>query len=299
MEYVPNGNLRDYLASQQEISWETRYQIARDISIGLNHLHEGNILHRDLKSYNVVLDAQFNAKLCDFGFATIKDEGARSESSGVKGTPQWMAPELFDTEQKDYRPTKESDIYSLGMVLWEIATREMPYGKKAPMLVIATVLKGELAWKKLSDDCPQAFAALIKACCDETPSKRPDAKEVVSKLDVMWREEQEKNTQTKESKKPNNSTSSSSSSNSSKTPASGIDSVVMMNHSGGFGIPASKQFPAGGIVPSEVSVGLVSSSYSALHPKPTHPTASHTTTFSPSSSSHEAEVPRSNNVAHY
>jgi tRNA A-37 threonylcarbamoyl transferase component Bud32 len=188
MEYLPNGNLNQYLHNSQPISWEIRYRLARDIAVGLTHLHEAEVLHRDLKSFNILLDSQYRAKVADFGFASIKTEVSSSSKSGIKGTSEWIAPELLDRKRQDRSPTKAADIYSLGMVLWEIATRQKPYGKQPSLIILGLVMSGERAWKAIPDDCPQAFAALIKACCDEDPAKRPTANAVAGQLHTLWQE---------------------------------------------------------------------------------------------------------------
>ena len=133
MELMPKGSLYDLLHSNQELPWAIRYQIALDAAWGLKDLHEYKILHRDLKSLNILLDDRLRAKLADFGLAKVKNETS-SQSSVAKGTVLWMAPELFDDEPK---MTTASDIYSFGMVLWELLTRKLPYTKANNQMVAA------------------------------------------------------------------------------------------------------------------------------------------------------------------
>lgn len=190
MEYMPQGNLYQYLNNKSvEISWERRYFIGHGMTVGLMHLHANGILHRDLKSANVLLDASFTPKLADFGMAKIKSESASSKS-GIKGTPAWMAPELLDfKDDSEHEPTEQSDIFSLGMILWELATRETPYGKKPPMQVLALIMGGLRAYKNLPPDCPAAFNLLIQTCCHEIPSQRPTAEKMAGQLYSLWQEE--------------------------------------------------------------------------------------------------------------
>jgi serine/threonine protein kinase len=122
MELLSGGTLYEYLHSSEDISWESRAQIGFDIISGLAYLHSQKILHRDLKSQNVLLSEHRRAKLCDFGFAKVKQE-VSTQSSGEghgKGTTRWMAPELFKRKAAAvYSPA--SDMYSFGVVLWELA----------------------------------------------------------------------------------------------------------------------------------------------------------------------------------
>ena len=99
MELMPQGSLYDLLQSGQDLPWQTRYQIAADSAQGLSDLHERKILHRDLKSLNILL-RNGRAKLADFGLAKVKHETGSQSSMTAKGTVLWMAPELFDDEPK-------------------------------------------------------------------------------------------------------------------------------------------------------------------------------------------------------
>jgi serine/threonine protein kinase len=138
-----------------------------------------NILHRDLKSLNVLLDDRYRAKLCDFGLAKVKTETSSSTKNEVAGTLAWMAPELF---KRKAIYTKKADIYSYGMVLWEIAARQLPYqdanGNQA--LISKWVSEGER--EEIPDDTPPKLASLIKFCWEAEPDKRPSAEQVVIEL---------------------------------------------------------------------------------------------------------------------
>lgn len=128
MELMPEGTLGDLIRSGCDISWQQRYTIAGDITAGLKHLHGNGIVHRDLKSLNVLLRKEgdtFCAKLTDFGLASVKDlTKSTTKVEGSMGTPAWMAPEIFIVPPKY---SKKSDIYAYGMVMWEIGAKSMPY----------------------------------------------------------------------------------------------------------------------------------------------------------------------------
>ncbi|KAF8032054.1 hypothetical protein BT93_D1074 [Corymbia citriodora subsp. variegata] len=120
-EFMSNGSLDFHLFKDKvPLTWEKRYSIAQGIALGLKYLHEDLkqcIVHRDIKSSNILLDAQFEAKLGDFGLARIIDHAKGSQTTLVAGTTGYLAPECIYTG----RASKESDVYSFGVVLLEIA----------------------------------------------------------------------------------------------------------------------------------------------------------------------------------
>ncbi|XP_021801930.1 L-type lectin-domain containing receptor kinase IX.1-like [Prunus avium] len=120
-EFMPNGSLDAHLFKEQSfLTWDARYKIALGLASGLLYLHEGweqCVLHRDIKSSNVMLDSNFNAKLGDFGLARLVDHGQEPETTALAGTMGYMAPDYLNTG----KASKESDVYSLGVVALEIA----------------------------------------------------------------------------------------------------------------------------------------------------------------------------------
>ena len=177
MELMPKGSLYQLLHNGQELPWSIRFQIALDAAWGLKDLHGYSILHRDLKSLNILLDDRLRARLADFGLAKVKQETS-SQSTMAKGTVLWMAPELF---KRRAEITAAADIWSLGMVLWELASREIPFKDAQNQLQAATWIKdGEK--EEIPGDCPAELKAIIESCWDLTPAKRPTAIQVVDRL---------------------------------------------------------------------------------------------------------------------
>ncbi|CAL1383247.1 unnamed protein product [Linum trigynum] len=128
-EYMENGSLDSHLFSkgpgQQPLTWEIRFRIAKDLGLGLIHLHGGRtacVLHRDIKPANVLLDSDFTAKLSDFGLARVVGHNDPSQSL-YYGTHGYLAPECLQTRKS----TKRSDIYSFGVVVLQIVSGKPAY----------------------------------------------------------------------------------------------------------------------------------------------------------------------------
>lgn len=179
MEHMPNGSLFDVLKDKkQPLDWAIRIRIAIEIASGVAFLHQEHIIHRDIKSLNVLLDRSYGAKLADFGLAKVKIE-TKSHIMTTKagGTIAWMAPELF-RRQAVY--SQKSDIYSLGITFWELAARKVPYSGEVQEAISTFVRDGER--EDIPKDCPPKLASLITACWAGPADKRPDADSVVTYL---------------------------------------------------------------------------------------------------------------------
>jgi len=181
MEYLEKGSLYHILKDTKEIlPWNPiRWKIAIDITHGLNYLHSKEILHRDLKSPNVLIDNEYRAKICDFGLAKIKLESSSTStiSKNKLGTTRWRAPELCIRKTA---PNKISDIYSLGMILWEISSRQIPFADALDESIVVTFLKdGEK--EDIPKDCPKQYRPIIEYCWNEAV-QRPSAEQLVEIL---------------------------------------------------------------------------------------------------------------------
>ncbi|POM71823.1 Protein kinase [Phytophthora palmivora] len=187
-EYVALGDLAHFLAQpdSKHLTWkEDKLPIAADISNALVYLHSLSpiVLHRDLKSLNVLLTEDLQAKVSDFGLSreTSFDE---TMTSGV-GTLLWTAPEVLRGE----RYSEKADIYSFGVVLAELDTCMPPYAYsqgrknkgKNDMDWVPLIASGR-ASPPFRPDCPRAIRDLAAQCLDQDPSKRPPAMQIVYML---------------------------------------------------------------------------------------------------------------------
>ena len=178
MEYMPRGSLRGILEDKsKEINWDIRWDIGIDIGKGLTYLHSNNILHRDLKSLNVLLGADYHAKICDFGLSKIKLESSSASTKSKAGTVRWRAPETF---KRGFKPTSSMDVYSYGMVLWEIASREIPFSD-APDEITAMGFIKDGEKENIPAECPKVYGEIVQTCWQEA-EKRPGASEVLTSL---------------------------------------------------------------------------------------------------------------------
>jgi len=129
MEYVDGMNLRTFMRENNPGSSQT-LEIVREVCGALQFAHDAGVVHRDIKPENILLSAAGTVKIADFGLAKMLDRGSQesalTRSSQIMGTPQYMAPEQYETpSQIDHRV----DLYSLGVVLYELLTGELPLGR--------------------------------------------------------------------------------------------------------------------------------------------------------------------------
>ncbi|GAB9475016.1 Tkl protein kinase [Globisporangium polare] len=197
MEYVPNGDLSTLLKQNREMAngrevftWFSEHAqprcktlIALDLAEALVYLHSFDplIIHRDLKSKNVLMAEDWTAKLTDFGISRAASE---ETMTGGMGTTAWIAPEVLQGE----RYSEKADIYSFGVVLSELDTCGHPYNSnraendtltdpKIAVLVSTDALK-----PTIEDDCPPAIRKLILSCVAFNPSERPNAMDLHFRL---------------------------------------------------------------------------------------------------------------------
>ncbi|KAL3581980.1 hypothetical protein D5086_016312 [Populus alba] len=160
-EFLPRGSLFRLLQrNTAKLDWRRRVHMALDIARGMNYLHHCNppIIHRDLKSSNLLVDKNWTVKVGDFGLSRLKHETYLTTKTG-KGTPQWMAPEVLRNEPSD----EKSDIYSYGVILWELSTEKIPWDNLNSMQVIGAV--GFMNQRlEIPKDVDPQWASIIESC---------------------------------------------------------------------------------------------------------------------------------------
>ncbi|PIN10259.1 Tyrosine kinase [Handroanthus impetiginosus] len=180
-EYLSRGSLYRLLhkpGAREALDEKRRLSMAYDVAKGMNYLHKRNppIVHRDLKSPNLLVDRKYTVKVCDFGLSRLKANTFLSSKSAA-GTPEWMAPEVL----RDEPSNEKSDVYSFGVILWELATLQQPWGNLNPAQVVAAVgFKGKRL--EIPRDVNPQVAAIIEACWANEPWKRPSFASVMESL---------------------------------------------------------------------------------------------------------------------
>jgi len=193
MEICTRGSLYGLLNSQQwYLGWEEFFIFAEQMFRGLIviHTHKPQILHRDLKSLNVLVSEDWICKLCDFGLARFDTGGNMETLSKLRGTFAYSAPEVYFGE----RYSDKSDIYSMGILLWEMLYRvinqeyQRPY-EEFPRLKLDWQIIHKTATENLRPTMPPStpvpLATLIRQCIVKDQAGRPDAKEVLQELSQL------------------------------------------------------------------------------------------------------------------
>lgn len=193
VEMMEKGSMRTILR-EQKLEWPTRRRFACEIAAGMAHLHGLESMHRDLKSDNCLVDNKFHVKVCDFGAGRLRTRkqrldphvdtwGNKSKSltAGV-GTPLWMAPELV-IQGKNRQYTNAVDVYSFGIVMWELLTCKTPWDEEIEdtnMFKFRAALEEALAngqrptLPKYTDESTYAsYVSLMKQCWATDPDDRP------------------------------------------------------------------------------------------------------------------------------
>ncbi|KVH99985.1 Protein kinase, ATP binding site-containing protein [Cynara cardunculus var. scolymus] len=200
-EYMPNRSVEDHLSTRSEapLSWTMRLKVAQDAARGLAYLHEEmdfQIIFRDFKSSNILLDDQWNAKLSDFGLARLgPEEGLTHVSTAVVGTMGYAAPEYIQTGHL----TAKSDVWGYGVFLYELITGRRPLDKNRPKneqkllewvkpyldskkfrLIIDSRLEGKYSLKSA-----QKLSMIANRCLSRNPKSRPKMTEVLEMVNQL------------------------------------------------------------------------------------------------------------------
>jgi len=177
LEFCDAGDL--YRALRLPTPPTLMLRVARAVASGMAYLHRRHIMHRDLKSSNVLLDTAGGVKLTDFGVAVqVEGAGGNSSPSAMEsscdplttetGTYRWMAPEV--TRHEGY--TKSADVFSYAMLLFELITHEVPFADRPPLQAAVAIGLQDLR-PPFPEDTPWPIRGLIKSCWARRPSSRP------------------------------------------------------------------------------------------------------------------------------
>jgi len=177
MEYCPYGPLFNLLREGKEIPPKKLVDWTKQIATGMNYLHQHKIIHRDLKSPNILIGRNDIIKISDFG--TSRQWSEHSTKMSFAGTVAWMPPEVIRNE-----PCNEKvDIWSFGVCVWELLTCELPYKNVDSSAIIWGVGSNSLQLP-IPSSCPDGFKLLIKQCWSSKPRNRPSFRHILMHLDI-------------------------------------------------------------------------------------------------------------------
>ncbi|KNA06761.1 hypothetical protein SOVF_177990 isoform A [Spinacia oleracea] len=178
-EFLPRGSLFKILhRSNQILDLKRRLRMALDVARGMNYLHRRNppIVHRDLKSSNLLVDKNWGVKVGDFGLSKLKHATFLTAKSGG-GTPQWMAPEILRNDPSN----EKSDVFSFGVILWELVTMKIPWDGLNALQVV-----GVVGFMDRRLDLPEGLdphiSSIIKECWISKPEQRPSFEDIIPRM---------------------------------------------------------------------------------------------------------------------
>ncbi|XP_056169934.1 serine/threonine-protein kinase STY46-like isoform X2 [Syzygium oleosum] len=181
-EFMSGGSVYDYLHKQRGVfKLPTLLKVAIDVSKGMNYLHQNNIIHRDLKAANLLMDENEVVKVADFGVARVKAQSG--VMTAETGTYRWMAPEVIEHKPYDHK----ADVFSFAVVLWELLTGKLPHDHLTPLQAAVGVVQKGLRPTIPKDTHPK-LVELLERCWEQDPASRPDFSEIITILQKIAKE---------------------------------------------------------------------------------------------------------------
>jgi len=195
MEFAYNGSFHKFLNSN--ITWKDRLHALLDISIGLDHLHNNNLIHQDFHPGNLLLDRYKSLYITDLGSCkSDKSENQNSQSNGIYGVMPYVAPEVL--RGKPY--TKAADIYSFGMIMYFTATGKQPFADHAHNSELALNICNGIRPELNELEAPKCYINLMKKCWDSNPENRPNADDVKGLIKLFYDSYESKDNKEKDEK---------------------------------------------------------------------------------------------------
>ena len=179
MEYVQSNTLKKKIQDEGPLELLTAVRIAKDIANGLTHAHANNIVHCDIKPHNILMTEDGHAKITDFGIARAVTESTLTYGGSVVGSVHYFSPE----QARGGAITPKSDVYSLGIVLYEMLTNRLPFTGDNPFTVAMKHVEEEpIAPSRYRPQIPPMLEAIICRAMSKSPEIRPTSFEMVQEL---------------------------------------------------------------------------------------------------------------------
>ncbi|XP_060195638.1 serine/threonine-protein kinase STY17-like isoform X4 [Lycium barbarum] len=183
-EYMSRGSIHNFLHKQKgAFKLPTLLKVAADVSKGMNYLYQNNIIHRDLKTANLLMDEHGVVKVGDFGVARVQAQ--TGVMTAETGTYRWMAPEVIEHRPYDHK----ADVFSFGIVLWELLSGEIPYAHLTPLQAAVGVVQQGLR-PRIPEHAHPKLVELLEKCWQQDPTQRPDFSEILDILKRLTKEKQ-------------------------------------------------------------------------------------------------------------
>ncbi|XP_011101450.1 serine/threonine-protein kinase STY8-like [Sesamum indicum] len=180
-EYMPGGSLYEYLHKHHLVlKLPQLLKFAIDVCKGMEYLHQKNVIHRDLKTANLLMDTCNVVKVADFGVARFQNNGG--VMTAETGTYRWMAPEVINHQPYD----QKADVFSFAIVLWELVTAKVPYDTMTPLQAALGVRQG--LRPELPKNAHPKLLDLMQRCWEAVPSNRPSFSEIIIELEELLQE---------------------------------------------------------------------------------------------------------------
>ncbi|MFZ2055402.1 MAG: protein kinase [Candidatus Aminicenantales bacterium] len=186
MEYVRGGDLKSLVKKVGRLDAQQAVRIVRQVAEGLGEAHRTGVIHRDLKPHNIMVDEEGTARITDFGLARLRRADDATLTSPGMGTPAYASPEQVEGADVDNR----SDLYSLGIVLYEMLTGKIPFKGDSPYSVaLQRLTKAPPDPRSLQPDIPEALVHIIMKCLERERERRyQSAEELIIDLEA-WEKE--------------------------------------------------------------------------------------------------------------
>lgn len=185
MEYVPGITLKEYIQQQGKVGWKETVHFTVQILRALQHAHDNGIVHRDVKPQNVMLLQDGTVKVMDFGIARFARENGRTISEKAIGSVHYISPEQARGEVADER----SDIYSVGIVMYELLTGQLPFDGESPVAIALKQMQAEAKRpREINPDIPEGLEEIVMRAMQKDPDLRyQSASEMLRDIDEFKR----------------------------------------------------------------------------------------------------------------
>ncbi|WP_445488334.1 Stk1 family PASTA domain-containing Ser/Thr kinase [Niallia sp. 03133] len=169
MEYVNGYTLKQYIQKHSPVPVETAIEIMKQLTSAISHAHQNNIVHRDIKPHNILVDKQGNVKITDFGIAMALSATSITQTNSVLGSVHYLSPE----QARGGMANKKSDIYSLGIVMFELLTGRLPFSGESAVSIALKHLQSETpSIRRWNEEIPQSVENIVLKATAKDPFHR-------------------------------------------------------------------------------------------------------------------------------